>query len=96
MNRSASATLSSGLVLFTKHCTVTLVTQGSATSGERILATAFGLSSIEESSAFCKTDDAALYLAAPCNDRSYVILKAEAAVTPLAVSGAFNCVVKGY
>ena len=93
---SSSRTLSNGLTLFEKACTVTLSTNGSATAGERVLATAFGLSSFEEVTPFIKTDNAEIIPAGPCADRTYALLKAAGTAAPASTSGAYNVVVKGY
>jgi hypothetical protein len=96
VNRAASQTLSNGLTLFTKACTVTLTTHGSASAGERILATAFGLSSVEESTPWVKTDNAEIVPAGPAADRTFLLLKAAGTAAPAATSGAYNAVLKGY
>jgi hypothetical protein len=100
VNRSSSQTLSSGLILWSKACTVTLTGQGTTTN--KILATAFGLSSFEETSSWVKTDNTEVVQAGPSNDRTLILLAdpddAAAAnhITPADRTGAYNCVVKGY
>lgn len=94
VSRTDSRTTTPGTVLYSKACSVTLTTQGSASN--KILATAFGLSAFEESSAWSKTDNTELIVAAISADRSYLLLKAAGSNAPADFAGAYVCYVKGY
>jgi len=96
VNKVSSATLSNGLTRFEKECTVTLAVHGDATSGQKILATAFGLSSFSEVSNFTKSDDTEVIPAAPAADKTFALLRAAATQAPATTSGTYKCVVKGY
>lgn len=96
VSRTMSETRSNGLTLFEKACTVTLATNGTMTAGEKIPASAFGLSSLEEVSAFVKSDNTEVLAAGISNDRGNVLLKAAGSNAPAAYSGAYTCVVRGY
>lgn len=92
--RISSQTLSNGITLFTKACAVTLTTQG--TVANKVLATAFGLSSFEESSSWSKTDNTEILVAGISNDRTHLLLKAAATGAPFDYAGAYNVYVKGF
>ena len=92
--RISSETLSNGITLYTKACSVTLSTQGTVTN--KILATAFGLSAFEESSAWSKSDNTEVVPAGISNDRSHLLLRALATNVPLDYAGAYNVYVKGF
>lgn len=95
-NRTWSDTLSNGSVLYSKHVTVTLSTNGSASAGELIPASAFGLTSIEEVSTLVKSDDTILIVGGPNTARSAILLKATGTNAPASASGVYSFVVKGY
>lgn len=92
--RTSSASLSNGLTMYQKACSVTLSTMGTATN--KVLATAFGLSSFEESSAWVKSDNTEVIPAGVSNDRTYLLLKAAGTAAPADTSGVYTCYVKGY
>lgn len=92
--RTSSSTLSNGLTQFEKTATVTLTAMG--TVANKVLASAFGLSSFEDSSMWTQTDNTIILVAAPASDRTYLLMKAAGTNAPADASGAFNCVVRGY
>jgi hypothetical protein len=92
--RISSETLSNGITLYTKACSVTLTTQGTVTN--KVLATAFGLSAFEESSSWSKSDNTEIIVAGVSNDRSHLILKAAGTNAPADYAGVYNVYVKGF
>ena len=93
--RSSSSTLSNGITLYSKACSVVLSTQGSTSN--KVLATAFGLSTFEESSRWSKSDDTSVICAGVSGDRTYLLLKADGSGTPTdIVAGTYICYVKGF
>lgn len=96
VNRTWNTTLSNGTVMYSKAVSMTLSTHGSASSGELILASAFGLTSIEEVSTLVKSDDTILIVGGPNAARSAILLKAAGTNAPASVTGVYACVVKGY
>jgi hypothetical protein len=92
--RISSQTLSNGITLWTKACSVTLTTQGTVTN--KILATAFGLSAFEESSSWSKTDNTEVIVAGVSGDRSHLLLKAAGTNAPADFAATYNVYVKGY
>jgi hypothetical protein len=96
ITRQAYEIRSNGLTYWEKAVTVTLSTNGSATATELIPASAFGLTTVEECSPLTKTDDTIIVVAAPSNDKTFILLKAAGTNAPASVTGAYKCVVKGY
>lgn len=92
--RQDSRALSNGITLWTKAVSVTLTTQG--TVANKILATAFGLSAFEESSAWSKSDNTEVVVAGISNDRSHLLLKASGTNAPADYAGVYNVYVKGF
>ena len=92
--RQDSRALSNGITLWTKAASVTLASMG--TAANKVLATAFGLSAFEESSAWSKSDNTEVVVAGISNDRSYLLLKAAASGAPFDYSGVYNVYVKGF
>jgi hypothetical protein len=96
MLRTASETRSNGLVFWEKAGSVTLSTHGSGSAGEKIPASAFGLSTFEECGVLTKSDNTVVVVAAPSADRTEMLLKAAGTNAPASVTGTYNFVVKGY
>jgi hypothetical protein len=96
VTRTAYEIRSNGLTLWEKAVTLTLATHGSASSGELIPASAFGLSTFEECSSFTKSDDTIILVAAPSNDKVNMLLKAAGTNAPASVTGTYKGVVRGY
>lgn len=101
VDKVSSITLSNGIVLWRKECTVTLASMGSTTN--RILATAFGLSAISSTSNWISNDATPRVVPAVFNyDRSLILLAnlAEAVdanrTNGTDLSGTFRCMIEGY
>ena len=96
VNKSSSETLSNGQVLWKKQVSITLPNNGSDAVDLKILASSFGLSSIEDVSTFVSSVDDEMIIAAPSVSKTSVLLSAGATGSPSAYSGTYNCVVRGY
>jgi hypothetical protein len=79
---------------------VTLTGQGGTSN--KVLATAFGLSEIEQNTTFIKSDNSKVYLGAPSADGSFLLL-IDLTITgdstievPVDVTGTLIGIVKGY
>lgn len=101
IDKISNTTLSNGIVLYRKECTVTLTSQGGITN--RILATAFGLSSISLTSNWTSNDATPkIYPAAPTYARDVILLSDITNVTdaskinPIDIAGTYRCTVEGY
>jgi hypothetical protein len=101
VDKISFSTLSNGIVLYRKECTVTLTGQGGTTN--RILATAFGLSSVSLTSNWV-TNDATpkIYPAVAAYAKDVVHLSDitnavdASKILPVDVTGTLRCTVEGY
>lgn len=81
--------------------TLTLTSQGIATAGSQIPASAFGLTTIREVTPLQKSDNTILAPAAPSYDGSLILTYDNSNATdatrdaPVALTGTFRCLVKG-
>lgn len=86
-----------GLAQKDRHCiAATVVLTGQGTTTNKIPATAFGLSVIEEVSPFIASDDGTGYFATPSYDGTNILLFEDASDAPADETGTFKTVVKGY
>lgn len=75
------------------EATVVLSSMGGTTN--KILASAFSLTTISRSTTLVKTDNSAAYLTAPSADGTFLLVFPTAADTPADVSGTFNITLHG-
>jgi len=101
VDKLSYVTLTNGLVLYRKECTVTLTGQGGTTN--KIPATAFGLSSVSKTSNWVSNDATPKVVPASFSYDRATILLADAAnataanhQTPADATGTYRCTVEGY
>lgn len=96
VNKDSQLSLSNGMVQKRKQVTVTLPDNGTDADDKRIMASAFGLSSIEDCSPFISTENDEIIPAAVAENKLYILLSAAATDAPTTYSGTYNFVVLGY
>lgn len=95
--RTIVRSLSNGRIMFEKTCRYT-ATNATGTVANAILASSFGLQSVEEVSNAIKNDDAKIFPCAPSADNSQILVRNPATGAPIDITAAevVYLTVRGY